>query len=218
MRKRFLSASSLMVVVLCAGAVFGQEIPEAKEALSRYVTAALASEGETVVSYISSPTFKAWDAVMQLARTADKSTMERQDLHKQFTVLWIRKRFSAAELRQMTGKRYVSLSYTKGYNSKKPLQMLKNIIDTHPWQMRRVSDDVSLFYQVDGKWKRAAGLRMISENGQWKIDGADQFALVAAKLASEWKASSMSREEFLREFFRKAVGEYPEDSLWEPRP
>jgi hypothetical protein len=210
-------AAVLIALVTYAGAALAQEIPEAKQALSRYVAAALANDGDAVVRCLSSATFKAWDEVVELARTADKMTIEKHDLQKQFTILWIRKRFSPDELHAMTGKQYVSLSYTRGWSSKRPLQTLKGIIDSHPWQMRRVRGDVSLFYQVNEKWKRAAGLRMVSEDGQWKIDGADQFALVAKRLNDEWQGSGMGREEFVRELFRKAAGEYPEESLWQPK-
>lgn len=212
-----MGAAVLATLVLAATTVPAQDIPAAKEVLSRYVAAALANDGETVVGCISTPTFRIWDEVVDLARTADRPALERQDLYGQLTVLWIRERFSSAELEGLTGRRYVSLSYTKGFNSTLALQVVKSIIDSAPWQIREVDGGAGLFYEANGEWHRAAGLLLAWEDGQWKIDGADQYASIQKKLTDQWKSSGLSKSEFARELFHRVSGEYPDESLWKAK-
>ena len=197
--------SILSLVLLSAGLLNAESLPEAKKVVSEYLQAATQQNGQRVTECLTPDTFKVWDTILNYARTGSKSDVAGLSLYRQLTILWIRKTYGK-ELDSLTGRSYVEKSFSNGHNSKSALSKLYGLTKEIKWDVRKEKDGSGvLYFELQGEWHPAPGLSLSDVNGVWGIDGVHQVEVMEGRIHEQWKGSGLTQEEFLSSHFKMII-------------
>jgi len=162
-------------LVSCAKNNSEQEIDNV---MQRYMRAALANDGVAVAGTLTSESFDSWSSLIEKARVLKKDEVRLLSLYEQSSLLFLRARLGHDGLKEMDGKAYITLSYTRGWNSS---QALKKIHEAYPeckkaFNVKGDSAVLNLTYRGQPVKGHFAIKR---EVGEWRLDALDQSRMVA---------------------------------------
>ncbi len=204
-----------MVLLLVTSSLVGGEEKVIEAACVRYFDAVVTQNGEDVASFMTAETFDWWTETIRKATVLKKDEVQKLSLYEQHSLLFLRLRFSSAELKSIDGRTYINRSYSQGWNSS---QALRKVREAFPrcikrWDIEGANATLQLFY--NGQPVPGA-MKFKKETTGWKMDGIDQMRLIEERMKEVCRSSGLSVEAFVELMVSKSIGRPFPPEIWNP--
>jgi hypothetical protein len=206
----------VLLICLFANAAMAQEEKHVEEAFWSYVDATAKSDGGKVADFFSEYALVYWGKLVKAAVGLEREDLLERPTYQISTILFIRNQMGEhPEIKKMTGKEYLALSYSKGWNSKKALSVLQTQRELFRIIPNITGDHATLDIKY-GETLLPSSLSFIKENGRWKVDGEKQFSELEKKIESQRKDAGIGKAELCERIFEAASGYPIPEELWDP--
>lgn len=212
MKKRLMTA--LVPLLLLTGCGPKSDAPPAAEAEVRaawkeFKNASLSGNGSVAASRVIDATHAYYDEVRRLALYADRQALAAFVFAKRYTVLGMRLRMSAEQLRSMSGRELFVHSVNQGWIGK------NNATDEGVGAVTVTGDHARCVATKNGK---ATGqyLHFVGEAGAWKLDMMQLMTTVNVMFDQMLRESGMTEDAFTRKFLEATTGRTVTEDLWKP--
>ena len=197
---------SLTVLALSAYAQSATE--QVSSVFETYKTAIVSGQGDKALSVVDQHTVDYYNDMLTLALTANRQTLQQTTLTDQMSVLFLRHKIPAQDLRGMNGSELFVYSVDN--------KMIGSNLGQIGMGEARISGNEATAPLVVNGQEVPAYLKFYKQDGSWKIDITSIMSLAEKGLEMMMKQSGQSRNDFIDQLMTLSIGVENVDKLWEP--
>lgn len=202
----------ITLLISCTKSAVEQEI---NSVMQRYLRAAVDHDGVAVGQTLTSGSFDWWSSLIEKARKLKKDEVRALSLYEQISLLFLRARLGRDGLKETDGKSFITISYTRGWNSS---QALKKIHEAYPECKRTFvvkGDSAVLNLAYEGQPVKGHFAFKREAEG-WRLDAIDQSQMVAERTREAFAVSGLSEIAFIERMVASGVGKPFDPDWWNP--
>jgi hypothetical protein len=205
-----------IITLIFNGILHAKESKSLEDTFWDYVAATAASDGHKAANFFSDYAYDYWDQLLKVAKEMKRDELVTLPTYQISSVLFLRHRIkNDPSLMDMDGRKFVILSYSRGWNS----QRLLSLMHAQPEMFAIIpsvnGDSATIKIKYQGN-VLPTPLLFIMEKGQWKVDSRKQFLELEIATEKKRKEAGLDKRELCEMIFKNALGQPVTDELWEP--
>lgn len=197
---------SLMVLAVSTHAQSAKE--QVRSVFEAYKTAIVSGQGDKALSVIDQNTVDYYNDMLTQALTADRQTLQQTTLTDQMSVLFLRHKIPAQDLRGMDGSELFVYSVDN--------KMIGSNLGQIGMGEAQVNGNEATAPLIVNGQEVPAYMKFYKEDGDWKIDITSIMSLAEKGLEMMMKQSGQTRNNFIDQLMTLSIGVENVDELWEP--
>ena len=183
------------------------ESDDVKSSFGRYQAAVVAEDGKAAVEVVTKSSIAEYQRYVDLARTADRKTLEAEAMTTRLQVIMYRHRVPAEELLKLDGKS--AIVYAVDHNL-----IGKTVKDLTPGDIRITGDKAEVALTTNGQ---PQGLfKLAKEDGTWRFDIVAVIKDSEKAFQDMAKQKGMAENDFIMAVVGAVAGKKVPETIWEP--
>ena len=181
-----------------------------RKSFEEYKKIALLKDGQRAVLYADTSTLAYYSDILHLAKSGNKTDIQRKRFVDQLTILMLRHSFDASRILALqNGADVFALSIDNGLISEGATASLKlgKIV---------INGNEAFAEILSEQGIEPVQLRFAYEGGRWKIDFSSLLVFADTQFGAVVNGSGLTQEEFILQILEFSTGTKPDGAIWEP--